>query len=61
MIVSLVSLSTWTRKVGSSRMKRCRALESLSWSARLFGEIARSITGSAAKMLSSETFVPSSQ
>ena len=39
MIVSLVSLSTWTRKVGSSRMKRFRALDSLSWSARLLGEI----------------------
>jgi hypothetical protein len=30
MIVSLVSGSTWTRKVGSSRMKRFSALESLS-------------------------------
>ena len=54
MIVSPVSGSVETRKVGSSFMNRLRALAMRSWSALLAGVMDRLITGSATKMLSSE-------
>ena len=46
-----------TRNVGSSRMKRCRALQSLSAPSRLIGLMAILITGSAANMLSSVQYL----
>ena len=46
MRVSDVSGSVWTRKVGSSSDRRCRASASLSWSAFVFGSILTSMTGS---------------
>ena len=46
MSVSDDSGSVWTRKVGSSSARRCRAIASLSWSALVFGSILTSMTGS---------------
>ena len=46
MSVSDDSGSVWTRKVGSSSDRRCRASASLSWSALVFGSILTSMTGS---------------
>ena len=46
MTVWPVSSSDWTRKVGSSSDSENSALDSLSWSALVFGSTATWITGS---------------
>ena len=50
-----VSLSVWTRKVGSSCISLPSAMPSFSWSALVFGSIETAITGSGKFIASSTT------
>ena len=58
--VWLVSLSLFTRKVGSSSDRAARALDSLSWSSLLAGSTATEITGSGNTIRSSTMGAPGS-
>ena len=52
MTVWFVSLSLFTRKVGSSSERAARALDSLSWSSLLAGSTATEMTGSGKSIFS---------
>ena len=54
MMVWPVSSSVWTRKVGSSSARRCRAMPIFSWSALVLGSMATAMTGSG-KVIDSST------
>ena len=56
-----VSSSVWTRKVGSSSSRRCRAVAILSWSDLVLGSMATSITGSGKLIDSSSIGLSGSQ